>query len=261
LRPLDYKSKQIVGEGAKVLVAFANGNINDAFIIGCIKQKTRPDRKRKKAGVINRQYESEFNGVHMLVDDDGSLTFTVNGATTYTGGADPERDANNKGTKIQVQKSGKVVISDERGATKNQDGTVTYKEDDPGDMITVDPTSKTIDVKSGHYTQSSPGNWSVNIQGNATLKAKGNVTLGGKAKNIYIGDTSAKENLVLGKKLVTALQKLVQILTKPPLGDVSVPGKPVLMDPTKMTDLIKWMKDNLIGAPAAILSKNKYTER
>lgn len=262
LRPPERKkSGELIGAGAKVLIACANGNIRDSFIIGSAKQSVRPDRKRKKEGKVNRQYEAEFNGVHMLIDDDGSFSFNVNGATTYTGGPDPERDANNKGTTVKVQKNGVLTISDERGATKNSDGTVTYNKDDPGEIITIDPVNKNIDVKSGNYSQSTPGNWTVNVKGNVILSGEGDVTIGNKAKNIYIGTSKAKENLVLGKELVKALNKLLKILLKPPLGDIAVPGKPVLMNPGMVSELTKWMSQHLVGNPAKILAKNKFTEK
>lgn len=227
IRPATYNSKgKLIADGSKVIVAAQNGDVAKAFIIGCVKQKKRKDRKRKNPQRANREYEAEFNGVHFFIEDDGSFSIEVPGATDQDGKPDKKRDTNNKGTNVRFDKTGDVTISDKNG-----------------ESITVSPGRKTIDMLCETYH----------------VKATKVATIDGA--RINVGTEGSSENLVLGQKLVEALKELAKILQTQNVSLQGNLGYPVPMSPEILMKVKAWEAKYLQGGPAPILAKNKFTER
>ena len=82
-------------------------------------------------------------------------------------------------------------------------------------------------------------------------------------ENTYIGSpVSARENLVLGQKLVAALTQLITLLITPPLTTPALPGQPLGMNPALVPLLQGWV-NTYLGAPPSpttVLAEKKFTE-
>jgi hypothetical protein len=123
-------NKQPLANGATVFVVCINGDRSNAYIIGAMPQ---PNRKQADPNSDEGRFlRSRFNGVEVHIADDGSFELLVPGATTVDGDADPERDANNHGSKVSFAANGDIIIDDQNG-----------------DSVTVSPGAKTISIESG----------------------------------------------------------------------------------------------------------------
>jgi hypothetical protein len=82
--PVDQKnlssgSKYVVRTGDVVLVAFANGDSREGFILGGIRHPARTEKVGKNSG---QAYNSEFNGINTSINKDGEWKLTFRGVPT-----------------------------------------------------------------------------------------------------------------------------------------------------------------------------------
>lgn len=89
--------------GAVVLILCLDGMGEKGIIVGAV---THPDRKTTLKGT-DPHLEGEYNGVHIVVNEDGSTSLTFKGATDGSGKA---TDATQGPTNISIEKDGSVQI-------------------------------------------------------------------------------------------------------------------------------------------------------
>jgi hypothetical protein len=244
-------------DGALVLFSCTNADSAEGVIIKAIKprRKGKKDPARRKDGKPTRFLDFEFNGVAAAIADDGSLTLTVPGPTDNAG-QPVERAESNHGSKLSFANDGTITISDENG-----------------ESIRISPGEKLVEVLAGAQHTTTEKEWVVEVGGDAKLDAEGRVRVHGRDDvtvgsdgNLRLGTDGARENLVLGKKLVAALQALVQTIIQQPMigtvGPPGVPGPPVATSPALIAALNAWMLQWLQAtSPAPILASDKFTER
>jgi hypothetical protein len=118
--------------GAVVLILCLDGMSEKAHIIGCV---THPDRKTTLAGQV-AHLEGEFNGVNIKVQDDGSATFTFNGAT------------DNDGKVIDSSQGSTVVAVEKDGSFQINHSTITFRLDRNGEATITASETVTIEAPS-----------------------------------------------------------------------------------------------------------------
>lgn len=167
----DDSSSVALGYGSKVLILCINGSSAEPVIVGGIRDERDTDVGRKDRGVHK---EWTYNGVRLLINDDGSFSVTREGPTTPAGVFDPNRGADESanGTKVEVTAEGTVRVST------------------PGDQQTV-----VVDHKAG------------------TITVTGDKDLTVHAQTIHVGK-EADQAAVLGDVLVDLLGQLIDLASK-----------------------------------------------
>jgi phage gp45-like len=263
LRPADKKAKNttdsVMSNGARVLIACPNGDMSQAVIIGCLKHSQSGDPEERQRGQPGQDggqfYQLHLNGVAIDINDDGELLLQTNGPTKIDGKPSDRVDENQEGSFIRLAKDGTITISNNRT-------------EDEGESIVISTADKKITIKSeteehqttDAWTVEAQGDVSITTEGEATIEADGDARLDGS--NIYLGSAQARENLVLGQKLVSALNDFVDIFLNngANLGIGNL-GAPVPLFPTIVTQLIAWKLQYTTPTPTpAILSSDKFTE-
>lgn len=103
--------KAAPGFGAKVLLLCVNGETNNAVIIGGIRDfHSDPDDR-----VDGHHQHSQFNGIDVLINNDGELIVTYEGATKLDGMIRDDVDGDVVGTFIKIAKDGSLTLSDKNG--------------------------------------------------------------------------------------------------------------------------------------------------
>jgi hypothetical protein len=90
--------------GAIVLLLCLDSMSDKGIIIGAL---THPDRKTTLADE-GPHLEAEFNGIHVVINSDGSITFTFKGATDNDGN---QIDASQGNTVVTVEKDGSYQVN------------------------------------------------------------------------------------------------------------------------------------------------------
>lgn len=103
-------TKSGLGKGSKVMVLCANGETNNAYIIGGCRDQT--DETDKKVKDLKHHLYFNFNGVSFFIDDDGQLFVTYNGKTGIDGKTDSNVDSNAPGSTLKFGKDGAIQIAD-----------------------------------------------------------------------------------------------------------------------------------------------------
>jgi len=132
-------SKYAVRAGDVVIVAFANGDSREGFILGGIRHPSRQERTNNGTGIA---YMSEFNGMETSINKDGEYKLTFKGQPTNVAELSKPSDGNNipaptyntsVGTSyLQFDKTGSWTLTDS-ATSKPQ----TIKVDKPGGKITI----------------------------------------------------------------------------------------------------------------------------
>lgn len=162
--------------GAIVLLLCMNG-LSDRGII--IKSLLHPDRKTTLTG-SDPHLEGEYNGVHILIDKDGSATLTFKGATDNDGKV---IDSSQGNTTLKIEKDGSFQVDH---------STITFRLDKDGD---------TTLTASGDVDLIAKGDCNLNITGDVNIKcANATVT----AKQIATVEGTAVK---LGKSAIEAVIK------------------------------------------------------
>jgi phage baseplate assembly protein gpV len=124
-------TQEVVGDGSMVLFACVNGETHRGVIISGVRHPavTTADPAKK------RFLSFEFNGVHVDIDDNGTLVLKVPGATNLDGSPDSKRKATNKGSTVTLDASGDIKVDDQNG-----------------DSILISPASNSIVVTAKNVT-------------------------------------------------------------------------------------------------------------
>jgi hypothetical protein len=134
-------------DGSVVLILCLDGMTEKAIIIGAV---THPDRKTTLDG-DGPHLEGEFNGIHVVINADGSSQFTFKGATDNSGAV---IDATQGNTVITVEKDGSYQVNHK---------TITQRFDKSGDA------SLTAD---GNISNTTKKDFSVTATGGINLTAQ-----------------------------------------------------------------------------------------
>jgi len=138
--------------GATVLILCLDGMSEKGVIIGGI---NHPDRKTTLVDKLPH-LEGEYNGAHIVVNSDGSTTFTFKGATDNDGKIIDPTQGN---TVVTVEKDGSYQVSHK---------TITQRFDKGGDVtLTAD----------GNITNNATKNFNVNSTENTVINATKKVNI------------------------------------------------------------------------------------
>lgn len=237
-------------DGARVLILCPNGETNNAVIVSAVKHHSAaPDHPRADGHC----YERVFNGVTLRINDDGEVLVMCEGKTENDGGGSASRDPANRGSTIQILKNGTVRV-----------------ENKAGEVIEVDTPNRHINIRAQAQDHSAERSWTLTTGEDVTIGAGRDLVV--RAENdarldaggsVRIGGAGANENLVLGQKLVEALDSLVKnvfIQNAPSIGLFT--GAPVQLHPTVVAALTQWLVQYLAqGGVPPILATDKFTER
>jgi hypothetical protein len=97
------QADQEVGNGAIVLIACINADMNQGVILDCLRHPKRSEHDPK-----GRFYDFKFNGIGVNIGDDGTLKVTVEGPTDNAGspsGTQPDRP-----TAVTFEPDGSVTV-------------------------------------------------------------------------------------------------------------------------------------------------------
>jgi hypothetical protein len=169
VRPASRKpaGKEAFADGSLVLILCPNGDKGQALIVGAMR-----NQRDQKADPDKTFLDFVFNGVQASIDEKGSLTLKVPGATKLDGTPDDNRDKNNKGTSVSFGANGSIAISDANG-----------------DTVTVSPKDKSITVTAGEQTTTVEKKWklkaaTVEVVADSVTVDAGKVFLGGTETSI-----------------------------------------------------------------------------
>lgn len=160
------KNQKNIGNGAVVLIACINGDKAQAVIMGCLRNPNRTDQDPE-----GRFLDFEFNGVHIGIDDAGTLTLQVLGPTDADG--KPEDDGA-KATTVTIDKTGSVTVETTDITVKADSATV------EADDVKVDASN--VEVDADHVTVKS---LDVNLGDSGLLPQDGVVT--GQGTDTFTG--------------------------------------------------------------------------
>jgi hypothetical protein len=178
--PVDQKnlssgSKYAVRTGDVVLVAFANGDSREGFILGGIRHPSRAEKVGKASG---QAYASEFNGINTTINSDGEWKLTFRGVPTNfaklsipSTGANvpaPTYDDSVGNSYMQFDKTGSWTLTDS-AQSKPQ----SIKVDKPGGKITIVSGDVTITMdKNSQLTAIVTKDMTVNASNSITKTTK-----------------------------------------------------------------------------------------
>lgn len=231
---------KIIPESSHVLVLCKNGLTSEGIIVGFLPNDDEVENKD-----LGHNLYHSFNGIETRINKDGELEVKYTGQTVDDQNQVKPLDENIAGTFIKLTKEGNVVLSDAKG-----------------EVLTLDKANKKIIVEAREKEEKiTEKDWKIEVKGNVQIHAAGNASIDSD-KNVYIGGTSAKENLMLGKKTLSAIKKLVEIFTNSPLiGSLGSPnGPPVMLAAPLKIQLEMWKMQNCVPATSPLLAKKKFTE-
>jgi hypothetical protein len=212
-------TQDIIDQSTAVNLLCENGQSHNGVIVGFAKHLSRQILNAKDLG---HYYRWDFNGMSSIIDKDGQYKVTFTGAVL-----DPQTNkykdapAETTGTYFQFSKEGNWLVDNSKG-----------------ESILLDKKNKALNIRAREMrVDISEKDYSTTVKGKMVFKSDGVAVLNGK-KN-YIGKEGATEPLVLGKKLTTALQKLIAVLITPPIGVLG--SAPVMPSPALIAGLNQWM--------------------
>lgn len=238
--PTSYKGKYdeaFLKSTTKVLILCPNGRVSNPMIVGA------DSNIGEAADSVDdgHNWQWVFNGIHWTIDKEGQLSIVFNGPNVDAENRTLAPDPKVAGTKLQFQKDGSILLDDA-----------------DGESIKIDKKNKRISLISKDETHvTKGGGWTLECDKDVSIHAKGNAILNADGKT-YIGSPGAAEPLVLGAKLLAALQELVQIFVSSPAAAV-LGMAPLPMFPALKAQLAAWgAKYATPSSP--VVSKKKFTE-
>ena len=202
-------------DGSIVLIECLDGIGDKAIILGCLQH---PDRDTTIV-TTDPKLEGEYNGCHVLVDNDGSFTFTFKGATDNYGNI---LDSTQGPTVVKIEHDGSFQINHSTITFRlDRNGTATLTATGDVDVncanvniaasknITATCVNMEVDT-SGTATINSQGDTVVNSQANVDVTAKGNAVV--QAAEIHLNGAD-------GKVLTTVTDPVIDtIFGEPTIG-------------------------------------------
>ena len=197
-------------DGAIVLILCLDAMSDKAIVVGSLTHPNRATTLKSSEPYL----EGEYNGVNIVVNNDGSTTLTFKGATDNNG--DPI-DSSQGNTEIKIESDGSYQVDHD---------SITFRLDRRG---TASLTAK----KDVNVT--AQGNISFQIQGDATLDVKGKVSVtsgadttvnaGGECKVTSSGKTTVNASEInlngsSGRVLTTTTEPFTDLITGFPTNGV-----------------------------------------
>lgn len=208
LRPMKAKTskgdsiKMEDQNGAVVLLMCLDGMSDKGIIMGAI---THPNRETTLKDA-EPHLEGEYNGVHVVVNSDGSTSLTFKGATDNDG---KQTDASQGNTVVSIEKDGSFQVGH---------STITFRMDRNGIATLTSTNNLVINCKDANVTAS--GN--INAKStDATVTASGTATVEGQTVKLGAG---AAEAVIKGDTFVKYFQTHIH---GTPIGPSSPPTQPV----------------------------------
>lgn len=236
-----------IGNGDRVFVLFLNGNLAEGVVVAAKKhEQASPDLDSKNGHNLNLS----FNGFKAEINDDGEVTVSVDGKTKLDGTPDDSRErTDGKSSLIRFTKDGSITIDNETG-----------------EQVVIDTKNHQINVTANKQTGEIKTDWDLHVGGKVNVAADGDIShvASGTARmdgsKICIGSDGANENLVLGKKLKSALSELISIFQQNAsfigIGNL---GRPVIISPNFLAQLKLWEAQHITSEE--ILASDKFTEK
>lgn len=100
-----------LGNGSKVTILCVNGRTTQAPIVGGAHDPNQPNDDKQDG----HNYEFEFNGVNLLINDDGELTIKYQGPTDINGDPRSGVDTSKTGATLKFGKDGNWSVTDVPG--------------------------------------------------------------------------------------------------------------------------------------------------
>lgn len=227
-RNLSSGSKYGVRTGDVVLVAFANGDSREGFILGGIRH---PARKEKVGKASGQAYMAEFNGMNTSINKDGEWKLTFRGvptnfsklSTPSTGADVPEPTYNDSvGTSyMQFDKTGSWTLSD-----SSQQKPQSIKIDKPNGKIIITSGAVTITMdKNAELTAMVTKDMTVDASNSITKTTKEYSLTAStftkiKSPKVAIGT----DGIELLDQLVKLVDALAKVIIYSPVGPCAVFG-------------------------------------
>lgn len=95
------------GLGSKVLLACINGRINNCIILGGIPDPQSPNDSKDDG----HNFQWQFNGINLTVDNDGEVTLTRKGPSTIKGELRDGEDSSKQGGVAQLDAEGNFNVT------------------------------------------------------------------------------------------------------------------------------------------------------
>lgn len=162
--------------GAVVLILCLDGVSEKGIVLGAL---THPDRKTTITSDAPH-LEGEYNGIHVVVNEDGSTTFTFKGATDNDGKI---IDSSQGPTEIRIEKNGSYQVMHK---------TITQRFDKSGDA------SLTTD---GDISNTTKKNFNVTATTNIALTSTGDTNM---TANNWVAKASGSATLSMNALSITA---------------------------------------------------------
>lgn len=167
-------------DGAIVLLMCLDGASEKAIIVGGLKH---PDRKTKLTGK-DEILAAEYNGVQILINEDGSCNLTFKGATNNDGTV---KDKNQGNTSLDIEKDGSLQIKN-KGVTQRLEKSGKYSlTSEDAQTITAKKaisiqTEDKLSIKAKSDVSIESANFALKASGSATLEMQSlNLQSQGKA--------------------------------------------------------------------------------
>lgn len=163
-------SKNIISNGAIVLVLCANGHSHNAYIVGGSTHRSRPADSKEDG----HHFDFEFNGIAANIDKLGQFTVTQKGPTDLSGKPDTSSVGSNS-TQFKLDQNGSVLFN-----VNSQ--SVEINKSDKTTTINADKSLNT----------NSNGTTNINSTSNVNIKSSG--VLVGTATDAWIKGTTYRAN-------------------------------------------------------------------
>lgn len=229
-------TEEMLNQSSYVAFICANGRSQNPIIIGLLEHPSLFADDPE----LGHYWAQAFNGVETVINGSGEYSITFTGAIL-----DPETNAYieppeaTTGTTLVFDKEGSILLDNVKGES--------IKLDKKAESLDVAARAMTVDVTDKDYATT--------VKGKVTFLSQGNAVFDGK--KVYIGKEGSDQPLVLGKKLVSAMNELINALSGPLIGQLG--AAPVSIHPTVKAALLQW-QGKYAGPGSAFLSRKAFVE-
>lgn len=184
------------GYGAKVILLCINGETNNAVILGGI----RDFHSEADDAMDGHHHHSRFNGIDVVINKDGELVVTYQGAQKMDGTPEDGVDQDAVGTTITISKNGNITLADVEN--KNQ-----IVIDHEADLIRIESDNE-VDITAPTVKIEASDEFDVDTD-TANINADSAVNIA--APQVTIGESELAEPLVKGETFDAALNQFAAL--------------------------------------------------